>query len=191
MLSTPEIVCVFNILMGVWGVVNSKFNISPQSQEAFDQRNPKLTSALSVLPVRNKFWETPHVFINEYLESYGDELSESDRQIVLDWRDRHILGKFAVLKFGQDYDALLMRVDENFDQDLYAVHGLASSIGELLPPFFVLPTPVEAVLLPLKGKIIVDGFLITIRRDLPPWVARTLKLESRKIKRIRGVNKSL
>lgn len=118
-------------------------------------------------PIRNAMYEDIHL-INEYIKEQAEILSEEDKDIIRDFK-YFKQGKFYVTKLTKKYAYF------KGDEYVYAVYALSD-------PFQLffgrnLPTMVQAVLLPFKGKIIYDGMLSTYSIRFGSGIKRSIKSE--------------
>lgn len=94
-------------------------------------------------------------FINEFINENPEALTEQDLSIINSWK-YFINDSFLAYKEMKDYHIFLHESDD--DTKVYAVKSLVSDISEILD--MDLPVFTEAILLPFKGAIIYDGFLL-------------------------------
>ena len=166
MLSQTEIELFFKLMYALVWNINEKHKIVPAFKKPIygDRVNDE-----PFLAIRAQLWENPH-WIDELLcaDDCG-ELTEVERGILADWRNHFIKGKFFIVKHLAKYSVFMSYESEQF----YGVHGISDSIQEMgigLTPFYL-----EAVLLPYKGKIIVDGLFYSSSISLEKGLRDGLK----------------
>lgn len=104
--------------------------------------------------IRTELWRNPQ-WIDEFLAGkFSNGLSENERAVIAAWRDKHISGRFIIMKHLAKY-SVFMAADRL--EQLYGVCGISDPIREMLPNN--LPIMVETTLLPFHGKIIYDTFM--------------------------------
>lgn len=80
------------------------------------------------------------------------------------WRTNH---KKSILFLVEDQPgfAVALTANEQGEDTLYGIKGISTSLANSFR--LVLPTPIETVLLPFKGKIIYDSFITSIESVFP------------------------
>jgi len=153
MLAQSEIESFYKLWCTLIWSINQKHKIVP----AF--RKPVYGERINEKPfmaIRPKLWENPQ-WIDEFLcEKESAELSESEREILKDWRKNFIKNKFIVIKHLAKY-SIFMTFEE--PSNIYGVLGISNPISEIVP--YPVPVMVNTVLLPFKDKIIYDSFIET------------------------------
>ena len=107
--------------------------------------------------IREKLWKNPKV-ISEFLAVFSGSLSGEEIRLLQSWEKNHVKGSFILMKYEPDC-AVFMRMEESFQQTLYAVKGMTTSIAEAMNRR--LPVMLDTVLLPFKDKIIYDSYIAT------------------------------
>jgi hypothetical protein len=115
---------------------------------------PAVHDETQLYKIREKLWENPGL-IGEFV-SKSDSLSGEEISLLESWENRHIKGRFLLMKYESEY-AVLMRMDEDKDSALYAVKGITTSIAGVMRR--ELPVMLDTVLLPFGGKIVYDSFM--------------------------------
>jgi hypothetical protein len=110
-----------------------------------------------LVDVIDKMWDNPQ-WIDEYLAAHDDgRLTESERGIIVSWRNGFIRGRFLVMKHYKKYTVFMPFVD-NPDR-LYGVVGISEPVAFVVPAS--VPFPATTTLLPFNGKIIYDSIILT------------------------------
>lgn len=149
-LSDEDVSFFFETWFGLLNFVNKKKKviktlIEPEYPDSFGMQES--------YKIRNVIWENPKL-IDEYIRE--TRLPKEKVDILKLWRKKHMKGIFFVVKYEPEY-VVLVAPDEKGKDRLYGVKGLKDSIATALS--CELPTCIDTVLLPFKGKIIYDGFL--------------------------------
>jgi len=92
--------------------------------------------------------------LSSLLGSKAHGLSAGDIETVREWR-HFVQRRFIIYKHLKNYSIFLDLDDE---PRAYAVHAISNPIAEIVPG---LPLMVDAILLPFKGRIIHDGFIVS------------------------------
>ncbi|MFO7680721.1 MAG: hypothetical protein R6X34_11770 [Chloroflexota bacterium] len=103
------------------------------------------------MKVRNAVWENPGL-ISDYVHKNPDNLPAEQLAIVAGWQN-FLKGKFYIERFLKKYAVFIGENDR-----VYGVLGLYDPLDEIISKQ-MLPTLVEAILLPFKEVIIYDGLL--------------------------------
>ncbi len=107
------------------------------------------TSPRDKLPARTALYETPGL-IEEMIANNPIDFSAKQLAVASDFRDR-LQGEFILVKYLKKHTIFLK------DGIAYGVLALNDPIQHIIGEN--IPTIVEAVLIPFKGKIVYDGFL--------------------------------
>jgi len=83
-----------------------------------------------------------------FLAAGASKLRDAERHLIASWRDR-VSGKFVVFKHLQKHSIFM-------SESVYGVLGIYSPLAEIIPN---VPMFVEAVLLPFRDRIIIDGIV--------------------------------
>jgi|LSQX01.3.fsa_nt_gb hypothetical protein len=142
----------YEIWFGLMAFINKKEKIIGVNIKA---EYPNRVSDVLIHKVREHLWENPDL-IDEYIQTSKHPADVVE--ILQLWRTNHRKGNFFILEYKTDY-ALMIGTDDR----LYGVKGISNAIASVMHK--TLPITAEAVLLPFKGKIIYDGFLVTIDID--------------------------
>lgn len=111
---------------------------------------------MMVYKVREVLWEKPEL-IDKYIDE--TELPQEKIEILKLWRIKHKKGMFFVLEYQPEYAVAIASNGQGEDR-LYGIKGITDSVANTLQR--ELPTQMETVLLPFKGKIIYDSFMTTM-----------------------------
>lgn len=114
---------------------------------------PNAVTDMMVHKVREVLWEKPEL-IDEYISE--TELPQERIGILKLWRTKHKKGMVFILEYQPEY-AVAIAADEQGEDKLYGIKGISHSVANILRRS--LPTQIETVLLPFKGKIIYDSFI--------------------------------
>jgi hypothetical protein len=107
-----------------------------------------------IYKVREVLWENPEL-IDEYLSETN--LDEEKINILKLWKTNHKKGMFILLEYQQNH-AVALAPNEDGEDRLYGIKGISNSMSNVLGR--ALPLTIETVILPFKGKIIYDSFII-------------------------------
>ena len=166
----------------IWSI-NQKHKIVP----CFDK--PEYGDDVNEEPfivIREKLWENPQ-WIDEYLhENENDRLPQAEREILLDWRNNHVKGRFFIIKHLAKYSVFTPGDDS---KKLYGVHGISNPINETVR--YEIPFIAETVLLPFKGKIIYDSFISTFGVSLGKNIRDELNRYFKTVKEEIGIIESI
>jgi hypothetical protein len=109
-------------------------------------------------------WGNPEL-IDEFLQDKNNGTdSDEERQIIAKWRQYFVINVFMVVSHLEKY-TICVDFDEE-EPKFYGVVGIYDSLEEIYPekpPYIVLLT-----LLPFKGKIIYDSYVIVYHNPLTP-----------------------
>lgn len=152
-LSPAECREFYQIWYGLMGFVNEWEGIVKDKIRA---EYPNKVSDMIVHKVREVVWEKPEL-IDAYISE--TQLPQEEIEILKLWRTNHKKGMFFILEYGPEY-ALAIDQNEEGQDRLYGIRGISNSIENILNRD--LPTQIETVLLPFKGKIIYDSFISSL-----------------------------
>ena len=178
-LTQPEIEQFYKLWYGlIWGI-NEKHEIVPRFKK------PVYGQTVNDEPfvaVRKRLWEKPDL-IDEFLRDnkYCD-LTETERDILADWRKSHVKGSFVIWKHLSKYSIFI--TTEN-PVKLYGVCGISNSIKETAR--YEVPVMIETVLLPFNGKIIYDSFIGFYRISFGGGIKNSIKDSYNKAKKSIGI----
>ena len=153
-----------------------------------DGRHPIGVDSLDAYKIREALFANPN-WIDEYLQTYGSELTQEEYDIVVTWRDNFISEKFYVMKYLAKYTVFMTIGDENTTK-LYGITGLNHPFADLFDKS-IIPLAVDAVILPFKGKIIYDGLVNAYNISLGPNIRKSLNEAYRTSKAKYGIIVSL
>ncbi len=152
-LSPEECRLFYETWFGLMGFVNERKRII---KVKIKPEYPNSVTDMMIYKVREVLWEKPEL-IDDYISEI--ELSQEKIDILRLWRTNHKIGMFFVLEYKEEY-AVVLASNENGDEILYGVKGISDSVESTLQRS--VPTQIEAILLPFKGKIIYDSFMTTM-----------------------------
>ena len=150
-LSNEDAALFYKLWLGLIGYVNERYQVAPDLGEP---TSPAGVDIRKLYPVKEKLWENPEV-IDAYI-SANDALTDEDREILTDWKEHHISGRFLIMKHLKNY-SVLMPFDGEKESRLYGIIGIISPLSECVPN--ALPHLASMVLLPFKGRIIYDSII--------------------------------
>jgi len=133
------------------GFINEKLNVVDANIKA---EYPNDVSDEIIHKVREILWENPQL-IDEYISETNPDKEKID--VLKLWKTNHKNGMFILLEYQQDY-AVALAPNEKGEDRLYGIKGISNSISNVLRR--PLPLTIETVILPFKGKIIYDSFII-------------------------------
>lgn len=153
-LSYDECRLFYETWYGLMGFVNERKRVI---RRKIKPEYPNAVSDALIHRVREVLWENPEL-ISEYISKTN--LSEEKTGILKLWQQNHKKGMIIFLKYQPEY-AVALASDEQGKDRLYGIKGISNSIASALHK--ELPTQVETVLLPFKGKIIYDSFMSSMQ----------------------------
>lgn len=152
-LSSDECKLFYETWYGLMAFVNEKEAVI---KDKIKPEYPNQVSDRKTHKVREVLWENPSL-ISEYINK--SELTQEKRDILKLWETKHKKGSFILLEHQTEYSVCIGSNDEGEDR-LYGIKGLSNPISYILQRD--LPVTIKAVLLPFKGKIVYDSFLISM-----------------------------
>ena len=165
-LSIVECRLFYETWYGLMGYVNARKNVI-KTQVKPEHPNP-LSDAL-IYKTREVLWENPEL-IDEYIGN--TRLSQEEAYTLWQWRTKHIKGMVYVIKYMPEY-AVVLATDKEGGERLYGIKGLSNSLANILRRR--LPTPVELVMLPFRGKIIYDSIMEPMSVELGQGIVTFLQ----------------
>lgn len=123
--------------------------------------------------------------IDEFVRENPFSLTPEELEIVASWK-RAVVGKFYIFRYLKNYTVFLSGGSPN---KAYGVLALADPFEALVGRY--LPILVNAVLLPLGGKIIYDGLLSSYRVSFGGGIKRSLNEAYKEAKARFGIITSL
>ena len=139
--------------------VNDQRGVVPRFATATPGR--PLSPALA-LPVRNALWADDSLR-EQFLAEGASELGAAERELIASWKHR-VSDRFVVFKHLKKHSIFMSK-------EVFAVVGLYSPLAELLPH---VPMFVQAVLLPFRDQIIIDGLVESMQIGFGPGARRML-----------------
>ena len=133
----------------------------------------------SAIKIRDAIWADTSL-LSLYCESNPSGFSEEDLEIVAAWKHR-VAGSFFAIKQTRKYALFL----DTSERTLYGVTGLISSLEEMIPYF---PFLLDAVLIPFKGKIVIDGLFRSSNIMIGSNMRRSMALQVKDIEDSQGVH---
>jgi len=135
--------------------------------------------------VREALYEYPEL-IDSFVNESSFDFSQEELEIVRSWK-HFVKGKFFLSRYLKKYAIFL---DEGSPPKAYGVLALRSDIQEMAGGSR-LPVYLEAVLLPFKGTIIHDGFLMPYPIHFGPGIRHDLNEAYQEAKARFGIITSL
>ncbi|HBL83538.1 MAG TPA: hypothetical protein DDZ99_01300 [Clostridiales bacterium] len=149
-LSDEDAELFYKLWMGLLDFVNAKCDIDSSLGRL---TSPKGQDIQKLLPLRTKIWEDVGI-IDAYI-SAEKSLNKDEISILAGWK-KAINLDFIVVKHLKNHSVLM--TNEKMPL-LYGTIGIYSTCDEMIPKER-LPVAVNCMLLPFKGKIINDSFLL-------------------------------
>ena len=143
----------FAILMPLLRWVKKTKGAKAAIREAKKKHPQKYMEESTLLGV---IWNRPEL-IDRYLAQNSAGLSESDRSVLLQWRDCFVYGTFFIERFTKSGTLFISA----HDGKTYLVSGITSEIEESLNKK-ALPCLVDTALLPFKGRIVYDSAMVSV-----------------------------
>ena len=159
--------------------INQKYSII---SAAIKPVYPAFYDESQLFKIREKLWTNPKL-IGEFIGS-TDSLSDEEIRFLQLWEERHIKGRFLLVKYEPEY-AVLMLYDKDIPPRLYAVKGMTTSIAEAMHR--ELPVMLETVLLPFGDKIIYDSYMTSHPISFGDGIQEILRDEFAKAKDEYGI----
>lgn len=119
--------------------------------------------------------------IDAFIAANPARLSKEDLEIVSSWRHL-VTGRFIALRQLKKY-MVLLSCDQK--STVYGVTGLVDPMELVIPN--PLPTMVEMVLLPFRGRIIYDGIISAFNVTFGPGSRSAFEEDSRDAKAAKGI----
>jgi len=136
------------------------------------------------LKVRDALFAQPEL-IDRFVQLNPAQLTAEKLAIVAGWKHA-VIGNFFVFRFLKHYAVFLA---DQPSPRAYGVLALASPFENVVGPH--LPVLVKGVLLPINGRIIYDGLLLSYRISFGPGIRRSLNAKFKAAKAAFGVITSL
>jgi hypothetical protein len=169
-LTTEEVNLFFELTLSLHLFVNTKLNIIPDIQSLDDYTDLPQESKYQV---RERIYDQPDL-IDDYISKNPDQLNDEKLGIVRQWK-HFVRGQFYIERFLKDYAIFI-------DEDkVYGVLGLYQGFDEFFHKSH-LPTCIQTVLLPFRGKIVYDGLMQSYNVFFGSGIKRSLKEDYMKAK---------
>ena len=139
----------FKLRNFLFDYTNKKYNINCELEDLTDIND---SQPEEVQQIREKLWSDKNI-IKEYIKENPNNISKEIIQELENWNEKKINSRFVLYKYEEKYTVLLGK------ENIYYVKGLRDAIKNLIPEN-KLPLFVETVLLPFKGQIIYDSYII-------------------------------
>ncbi len=139
----------FTLRNFLFDYTNKKYNINSELEDFRDINN---SQPEEVQQIREKLWSDKNI-IKEYIKENPNNIDKETIQELENWNEKNINSKFILYKYEEKYTVLLG------EENIYYVKGLKDTIKNIIPENKV-PIFVETVLLPFKGQIIYDSYII-------------------------------
>lgn len=136
----------FNLMWSLQHYVNQKCGIHPEVRSVDEYSDLSLQEKAEV---RQALYSDVTI-IDSFLEDNPQDLGEEELAIAASWKS-FVGGDFFVERFLEKYTILIQ------EEEVYGVLGLLDPIEEVVPTS--VPSYINTVLLPFKGKIIYDGMM--------------------------------
>jgi len=149
-LSSEESKLFYETWFGLMSFVNERKSVMKAKIEPV---YPNPVTDMMIHKVREVLWKKPEL-IDEYISEA--ELPQEKIDILKQWRANHKKGMFFILEYQPEY-AVVIAPNEQGEDRLYGIKGISNSVANTLQR--KLPSQIETVLLPFKGKIIYDSFM--------------------------------
>ena len=139
----------FTLRNFLFDYTNKKYNINSELEDFRDINN---SQPEEVQQIREKLWSDKNI-IKEYIKENSNNIDKETIQELENWNEKNINSKFILYKYEEKYTVLLG------EENIYYVKGLKDTIKNIIPENKV-PIFIETVLLPFKGQIIYDSYII-------------------------------
>lgn len=136
------------------------------------------------LEIRNAVYENLDI-VDAFVNSNPFHFSDEELEIILSWKNM-VRGTFQLFRYLKKYAIFL---DNSSPMKAYGVVALMDSFEDILGSS--LPIMLQAVLMPFKGQIIYDGFLLPYRIHFGGGIRRGLNAEYQEAKSRYGIITSL
>jgi len=160
--------------------VNQKYSVIKDLKEPFlKDENPRKIVELNEILYSN----TEHIdsFVLENPFNFDNE----ELDIIKGWK-KHLKGKFLIVAHLKKYSVFMTPDKESI---VYGVLGLYDEIEDIVPSF--IPSYVNTILLPFKGQIIYNGFIMSYNINIVGNMKRGIQDEYQQAKRKFGIITSL
>lgn len=137
--------------------------------------------------LRNTIWQNPE-WIDAYLEEQANKLTGHEYNIIQNWRNHHIFGKFILMRHLKHY-SVFMEASLKEDAKIYGVLGISDSFKDMFHGETHLP--LDTVLLPFGNRIIYDGIFKHSNKPLDPILRAHYNTNYKKVKETFGITTDL
>ena len=136
------------------------------------------------IKVRDALYERLDL-IDAFVNSNPFRFSDEELDVILSWKNL-VTGTFQLFRYLKKYAIFL---DDSSSMRAYGVLALMDNFEDILGSS--LPIMLQAVLLPFKGQIVYDGFLLPYRIHFGGGIRRSLNAEYQAAKSRYGIITSL
>lgn len=112
------------------------------------------------MEVREAFATNPE-YVERFVAENPSNLSSDDLRVALSWRIP-LAGEFYLIKHLKKHSIFISNAES---PQVYGVVGLTKTLAEIIPAD-QLPLRINALLLPIGGKIVYDGLLPVLETDI-------------------------
>lgn len=156
----------FKLRNFLFDYTNKKYNINCELENVDDIND---SQPEEVKQIREKLWSDKNI-IKEYIKENPNNISKEIIQELENWNEKKINSRFVLYKYEEKYAVLLGK------ENIYYVKGLKDTIKNMIPENKV-PIFVETVLLPFKGQIIYDSYIIQYNISFGKGIKETFDKE--------------
>ena len=149
-LSADDAALFYKLWIGLLDYVNSVYGVNKKLGRI---TSPAGLEISSLLPIRDKLWGE-RTAISEYIFNNKNRLTEEETDILKGWKNA-VAGDFILMKHLKKHTVLMTNEPAPL---LYGAEGIMSTWEEMIPKDR-LPTVINTVLIPFKGKIIYDSIV--------------------------------
>ncbi len=160
----------FKLRNFLFDYTNKKYNINCELKNVDDINN---SQPEEVKQIREKLWSDKKI-IKEYIKENPNNISKEIIQELENWNEKKINSRFVLYKYEEKYAVLLGK------ENIYYVKGLKDTIKNMIPENKV-PIFVETVLLPFKGQIIYDSYIIQYNISFGKGIKETFDKEYKEL----------
>lgn len=160
----------FKLRNFLFDYTNKKYNINCELKNVDDINN---SQPEEVKQIREKLWSDKKI-IKEYIKENPNNISKEIIQELENWNEKKINSRFVLYKYEEKYAVLLGK------ENIYFVKGLKDTIKNMIPENKV-PIFVETVLLPFKGQIIYDSYIIQYNISFGKGIKETFDKEYKEL----------
>ena len=160
----------FKLRNFLFDYTNKKYNINYELEDISDING---SQPEEVQQIREKLWSDKNI-IKEYIKENPNNISKEIIQELENWNEKKINSRFVLYKYEEKYAVLLGK------ENIYYVKGLKDTIKNMIPENKV-PIFVETVLLPFKGQIIYDSYIIQYNISFGKGIKETFDKEYKEL----------